>query len=164
MRFKDHYKKIAIILVAFVGVAYLASIFSFTNVDGNSMNPTLEDGQSMLVKTDNENIEYGDLVIFYNTAEKRDVVKRIIGIPGDEIEFKDNMIYRNGKAVTEFHTESAISNMEVPLEGETFKELKKGKNPEYYVLGDNLEFEESVDSRQLGAISTELIKGKVIFH
>ena len=123
-------------------------------VVGDSMVPTLKDGQILLLnKLDyrfNE-IERYDIVVIQ--LENGEIIKRVIGLPGENIEYKDNVLYINGQE------EETIYNFET--EDFTLKELfnyDEIPQNKYLVLGDNREI--SADSRgPIGLISIEDIKG-----
>lgn len=171
--FKDH--KFTKVILSILFAVAIFSAFHFgagfaiqsnqtqvVHVDGESMAPTLKDGQEMTVDKSSK-IGFGDIVVV-RTEQEGDIVKRVIGLPGDKIEFKDNQIFRNGTPITHFHSEEAIEQMEIPLEGETFVELDNDSNLEYYILGDNLTHGKSIDSRQLGEIFEEDILGEVVSY
>ena len=83
--------------------------FFFSNyvVEGESMMPTLQDGNKLVVNKIGYQI--GDLnrfdVIVFHANQEEDYVKRIIGLPGDTIEYRDDILYINGKKVKESYLE-----------------------------------------------------------
>ena len=91
-------------LVIVVGLLLtLGSIFQLSKVDGHSMDPTLDNG-SYLVFNKYTKLERFDVVV----AKELDadgktyaVVKRLIGMPGDTIEYKNDVLYINGKETAE---------------------------------------------------------------
>ncbi|MCR0153794.1 signal peptidase I, partial [[Clostridium] innocuum] len=86
-------------------------IFLLTNfvvkpvrVDGRSMDPTLEDGEIGLMNVFSakfQDIERFDVVVVYNEEKKENWVKRVIGLPGDTIYAKDDVVYVNGMPIEE---------------------------------------------------------------
>lgn len=107
------------------------------------MYPTLKDKQVVRVSKIKE-INRFDIVI----AKKHDnylIVKRVIGLPNEKIEYKDNHLYINEKPVTE----SFIDLYLTKTEDFTYTL----KDDEYFLLGDNREY--STDSRELGAFKKE---------
>ncbi len=153
-----------------VGIIIFAFIrtFFFSNyvVEGESMMPTLEDGNKLVVNKIGYQI--GDLdrfdVIVFHANEKEDFVKRIIGLPGDNIEYLDDKLYINGQPQEELYLEKyREQTLSGRLTGDfTLKEItgeKKVPDGKVFVLGDNRLG--SWDSRHFGFISVEQVVGKV---
>ena len=109
-------------------------------VDGDSMNETLLDGNLVLINK---------LTYRINDINRFDrIIKRVIGLPNERIEYKDNKLYINDKEVKlnmKFH--------------DTNDFIAETKDNEYFVLGDNREV--SKDSRILGNFTKDKIIGKV---
>lgn len=93
--------------------------------------------------------------ISYNTDTRTRLVKRVIGIPGDEIDIKDGYVYLNGSILEELY-----------VKGETYSRDKefpiKVEEDTVFVLGDNREV--SKDSRNFGLVKINQIEGKAIFR
>lgn len=127
-------------------------------VVGSSMNPNLENGELMLlnkIKYRFYDIERFDIVVV-NYPEK-DLIKRVIGLPGEKIEYKDNTLYVNGKKIKEnFKTNGPTYDYDI---SETGYEIIPDNM--YFVLGDNRT--NSSDSRSIGLIDRKLILGKANF-
>ncbi len=147
-------------------------IVSSTKIEGSSMEPTLSNSDYLLV----EKVSYRftnpkrfDVVIFHATEEK-DYIKRIIGLPGETIEFKDDQLYVNGQYIEEpYLTEAIIQSNSQYTHDFTLSEDIDGNYqtiPEgyYLVLGDNRP--NSSDSRKgiksVGLISENDIVGKAM--
>ncbi|NHM31714.1 signal peptidase I [Neobacillus terrae] len=157
-------KALAIGVLVFV---FIKSFF-FSNyvVEGRSMMPTLQEGNKLVVNK--LGFETGDLhrfdVIVFHANPKEDFVKRIIGLPGDRIEYRDDHLYINGHKYAEpFLDVYRKKNPGSRLTGNfTLKEITgrvkvpKGK---LFVLGDNRLG--SWDSRHFGFISASKVVGKV---
>ncbi|MBE6144471.1 MAG: signal peptidase I [Firmicutes bacterium] len=134
-----------------IAVALLIRTFIITpvKVDGASMYPTLEHNQILILKKYDTTYERFNIVVINYNGEK--LVKRIIGLPGEIIEYKNNKLYVDGKKINE------------PLELETddfsLNQIGYTKIPkEYYlVLGDNRG--NSTDSRIIGLIKKDDILG-----
>lgn len=135
---------IVILVVIFIKIF----VFSPIRVNGASMNPTLNDKDIMIL---NE-ISYGfsDIVRFDIVVVKEEneyLIKRIIGLPGEKIEYKDNKLYIDGKYVKEDFKHMETMDFSTTL-GED----------EYFIMGDNRT--NSTDSRIFGPISRDEIIGK----
>ena len=93
------YIKVIIITVVFtLGVLYFVQI---SRVVGSSMEPTYQNGNIILVDKffyKRGKPSYNDIVVVkYHVGEGEDqIIKRIVGLPGDHLEMKDNQLYRNG--------------------------------------------------------------------
>ena len=153
---KKSYRSVLMIVTAVVAAfAVNHFIFSAVRIVGNSMQPTLEKNDWVIVSRLPFEPSYGDIVVF----KKKDVsgetlVKRIIGIPGDTVEIKNGIIYINGeKKENDFSLISDEYNMEkITVDSDS-----------YFVMGDNRA--ESNDSRKWEEpfVNSAEIKGKVIF-
>ena len=122
-------------------------------VQGVSMEPTFENAELLLTEKISyrvSRIQRGDVVVFAAPVDKKvDFIKRIIGLPGENIEIKESSIYINGLKLDE-------SYINVPTSGDI--NLNLG-NDEFFVLGDNRGA--SSDSRSFGSIKRKSMKGKV---
>lgn len=145
-----------IIGVALATVVVMA--VGFAKVDGTSMNPTLEDGQMVLVQKVFTDYKRGDVVIATitkkTTGEKLKVIKRVIGLPGDVVEIKNNTVYVNGEEVKEDYLKESMITDDI---GKTV--LGEG---EYFIMGDNRN--NSYDSRYHGAVYEKELYGKVVYE
>ncbi len=151
------------LIIAFA-IAVLIRYFLFTPivVDGDSMMPTLVDGDRMIVNKLGE-LDRFDIVVFH-APEGKDYIKRVIGLPGDYIEYKDDQLYINGKPVDEPYLDEYKSQLtEGTLTQDfTLQDIDPTLEaiPEGYVfvMGDNRRY--SKDSRHIGIVSEEKIIGK----
>lgn len=137
--------RIAVILGVFL------HFFAFGIVPSLSMYPTL-DVKDFVLYQRTDKLERGDIVFFeYPSNPDEMYVKRIIGLPGDEVEVKNNAVYVNGEMLQEDYLYEAPSY-----------EYEKVKVPEhsYFVLGDNRN--NSEDSTYFGFVAKDSIKGKAI--
>ena len=110
-----------------------------------------------------EDIKRYDIVVIKD-KDNEFIIKRIIGIPGDELEYKDNKLYINGKEETKSFTKDETEDIILQElcdinNDDCSKGIPKGK---YLVLGDNRDV--SADSRIKGLIDKEQIKGKTVFR
>jgi signal peptidase I len=120
-------------------------------VDGSSMEPTLHDGQYLIVSKLTYLIhspERGDIVVFHPPITGEEYIKRVVGLPGERIEIRDRAVWVNGIILDESYVASA------PMYT-GFWELGE---KEYLVLGDNRN--NSSDSHSWGTLSEEDIVGK----
>lgn len=154
------------IIIVIIAIVINVFIFNITTVSGESMNPTLENGDRLILKKyekllNTEVYSRGDIVVFKSPLDKdnRSFIKRVVGVPGDKINISRGDLYINDEYIKEPY-----------VENESFTEsLSYGKNyivPEYkiFVMGDNRLTGGSNDSRSFGSISVEEIKGKVVLR
>jgi signal peptidase I len=146
------------LLIAFICHNFL---FSPTTVYGESMEPTFQPKDRVLISK-MSNINRFDIVVFNAPDADQQYIKRIIGLPGDRVEMKDDVLYINGKPYEESYVKR---NNDIALKDTgdfTLKELT-GKttvpNGYFFVLGDNRLI--SKDSRRFGFISADSIMGTV---
>ncbi|BAU29165.1 signal peptidase I [Aneurinibacillus soli] len=138
-----------IIVGGIIGVRLF--LFAPYVVKGVSMEPTLINNERILVNKGvyyAENPQRGDVIVLHATKED-DYIKRIIGIPGDELELKNGVLYRNGSVANEPYI------AEVTLSG--FERLVVPKDS-YFVMGDNRN--RSMDSREIGFIERSHVVGR----
>lgn len=146
--FKELLPYVIIILVV---VLIRTFIMTPIRVDGSSMYPTLEDGEILILKKYDKSYERFDVVVFdYNGSR---LIKRVVGLPGETVEYKNNKFYVNGKKVTENFDRSS-DTMDFKLEDIECEKIPKGK---YFVMGDNRN--NSTDSRIIGLVDEKDIKG-----
>ncbi len=167
------------LLAILVFLAVRASIQHY-RVEGQSMDPTLADGEFLLVnslvyaKVDLQAIarwvpgwnpggpaerhvfhgpERGDIVILHHpvTGQERELVKRVIGLPGERLRIRDGVVYINGRELIEPYVKE-------PWRGD----LPELTIPEgmYFVMGDNRN--NSLDSRVFGPVREDLVVGKAM--
>ncbi|WP_423241673.1 signal peptidase I [Priestia megaterium] len=93
--------KLIACILAFVVREYL---FTPIVVDSESMMPTLKDSEHIILnevgKNNPDNIKRFDIIVFHATKEK-DYIKRVIGLPDDHIEYRNDTLYINGKKYAE---------------------------------------------------------------
>jgi signal peptidase I len=153
--------------IVFIGslfiVVYLF-IMQPNQVKGASMEPTFQSGDYIFtskVTYKFRSFERGDVIVF-KSPKNPDIeyIKRIIGLPGDNILFKDGKLYINGKLIEENYI-SAQTNL---WEGGFTKEGVSFNVPEdeLYVMGDNRP--RSSDSREFGPIVLDSVIGQVFYR
>lgn len=162
-KLKSIYKRLIIIFAAAAaGICFgllINKFFCIVIVSGNSMYPTLKNGCWLKCTTDTSDISVNDIVIV-KTSGYPTLVKRIVGKPGDKLIIKAGELYRN-----EVKEELGLETMSNDNYG-CLSESQIYVVPDncYFVMGDNRQ--NSVDSREIGAIPKENITGvaeRVIF-
>lgn len=158
----DIIETIVVALAIFV-VCYLF-LFQPHQVKGNSMLPNFHDGEYILTDKISYRInkpQRGDVVVFKAPRnEEVDYIKRIIGLPEDEISIENNAVYLNGVLLEEKYLPSDFAT----FAGTFLNEGTKVNIPvdNYFVLGDNRNH--SSDSREWGFVSKNEIIGKTFFR
>ena len=152
--FKKIAKFILVVVSAFVlGVIVSQNTFSRVTVSGHSMDYTLEDGQKLWVnRLPWVSYERGDVVIARENGTP--IVKRVIGVAGDRVQFVGDDLYVNDKLVKEPYVTDANYDKGI------LKDVVTLGEDEYILLGDNRDV--SNDSRYFGAVKGNSIKGKVV--
>jgi signal peptidase I len=152
----------AIVIAVILALLIRNFLFEPYVVEGKSMEPTLVNSERLFV---NKTVKYignfkrGDIIILNGKEKGVHYVKRLIGLPGDTVEMKNDRLFINGKQVKEPYLSSNKTNAEsmgINLTGD-FGPIKvpKGK---YFVMGDNRQ--ESMDSRNgLGLFTKDDIQG-----
>ena len=141
------------IVIIIVVVLIRSFVVTPVIVVGDSMKPTLNEGQILILNKLNyrfNEIERYDIVVI--KVGKSEIIKRVIGLPGETIEYRNNILYIDG------HEETSEYNFDT--EDFTLKSICNcDKIPEdkYLVLGDNRQV--SSDSRIIGLIDKKDIQG-----
>lgn len=141
------------VIVVLVAILIRTFIVTPVQVDGESMYPTLDDNEILILKKYDHSYERFDIIVFnYNNSK---LVKRIIGLPGEYVEYKDNELYINNQK-TDFDLEAYTYDFKLSELG-----YKVIPSDYYLVLGDNRT--NSIDSRRIGLISKDDILGTTNF-
>lgn len=141
--------------IVIIGIIVLIRVYVLTTTEvvGPSMEPNLDDGNILLVDQITSHFnEYNrfDVVVFERSPSY--LIKRIIGLPGETIEYIDDKLYVDGKEVKDYFKTNGKT--------EDFGPVTVPANT-YFVLGDNRI--DSKDSRVFGTIKKDKIIGKVFF-
>lgn len=130
-----------------------ASIVEVYLVSGNSMLPSLHDGDRGVVWKLGE-INRGDIVILDSPDRRVMFIKRVVGLPNETVLQVGNRVFVDGRVLEENYITPQT------LEGEKFYMITAGPN-EYIVLGDNRP--NSHDSRFFGPVQKENIHGEMVY-
>ncbi|MGB3160235.1 signal peptidase I [Carnobacterium sp.] len=163
---------VAIAIIIFLLIRHF--LFVPVSVEGDSMYPTLHDNDRLILNKVEETDRF-DIIVFPapNNAEEsselnnsdKQYIKRVIGMPGDEVMMVDETLYVNGEAVEEPYLDSVKDKL-VP--GETLTDdftlasltgMEKVPEDSYFVMGDNRT--NSLDSRIFGFIDESSITGTI---
>ena len=142
--------------VLVIGLAIIIKIFIFSpnKVNGTSMVPTLHDGDIMILNEIGyriNGVKRFDIVVANVNGER--LIKRVIGLPGETVEFKYNKLYINGSFVEENFEHGDTKDF-------SLADINVDKIPEnyYFIVGDNRG--NSKDSRSIGLVHKSKISGK----
>lgn len=142
-----------IFIFIFLFIARPVSVF------GTSMYPTLNDGEHIIIEKISlqfKEPERYDIMVFKSDELNKNLIKRIIALPGETVYINDSKIYVNGKVLDE-----SYGNEKILYSGIADKEITLGKN-EYFVLGDNRNA--SMDSRdeKIGIVNFKQFIGRYV--
>ena len=167
---------------------FRSAVADWNEVPTGSMKPTILEGDRILVNKmaydirvpfthislfQRSNPIRGDIVVFDSKASGKKLVKRIVGVPGDIVELKNNVLIINGEQLSYELVKSndtAIDKMENLLGVEHFIRVSKHGSPlssfrsgvipsgSYFALGDNRD--NSADSRVIGLVPRQEIVGR----
>lgn len=159
IRIKEFFK---FLLVSIILIKILGVIFPVCIVKGQSMRNTLNDEDLvilnrlsyLLYEPSRKDIVIIDVDENSNPAiAGKILVKRVIGLPGEHLEIKDNKVYINGEYLEENYLEEEMITLDIDI-------LIPPK--EVFVMGDNRN--ESGDSRDFGTFKINNIEAKVLFE
>jgi len=145
---------IATAIAAFI----ILFLYQPVKVEGNSMLPGLEDQERIFINKfvyRVGKIERGDIVVFhYPRDPSKSYIKRVIGVPGDQVRIERGHVYRNGEMIEEWYIPAEYADQR------NFAEVLVPPGA-YYVLGDYRQM--SNDSREFGPVQERHIYGKAVF-
>ena len=165
---KDKIKElIPYIIIVVVVILIRTYLVTPVIVFGDSMYPTLKENEVLLLSKITyrvSNIKRFDVVVINVNKDlptgkkiKTKIIKRVIGLPGEYVEYKNNILYIDGK---ELKNDYNFETKDFSLEDiSIYKKIPKDK---YLVLGDNRSV--SADSRSIGLIDKKDISGMAIFR
>ncbi len=124
-------------------------------ISGTSMQPTFNGGE--LVETINEftkdDINRGDIIVFRKAGEKK-FIKRVVGMPGEDVAIKDGHLYINGIIDDTYAFDDILINNK-----DAYMNVSLNEN-EFFCLGDNRN--NSIDSRRVGPVEFSEISNIVV--
>lgn len=149
---------LTVLVITFILNKY---IIERCQVHNHSMEPTLTEGNVLLV--DKISYKYRmprrmEIITLINTKDNEELIKRIIGLPGETVRIVQGKIYIDGNAIED------IKGLNPPVDsGLAEYDFKLGED-EYFVLGDNREV--SIDSRfkEVGPVNLKSIKGRAFIR
>lgn len=139
---------LAILILLVLLFALFLIFFNVSSIVGDSMLNAYKPGELIIYQRYVKSFTYGDCIIF--KRENHNVIKRVVGVPGDNIYIINNALIRNGNIVEENYRIGLMNNMANITVGDD----------ELFVLGDNRT--DSIDSREYGCIKSENVVGKVL--
>ncbi len=155
-----------ILIAVLIGLLLVVFVIQRNSVLGDSMLPNLHENDQLLVEKVSKwfhGIQYSDVITISSKDlpahdEGPNIIKRVIGMPGDTVEIRDDGVYRNGSKLDEAYlpdgTITQVRNL-------MYSKVTLGEN-EYYVMGDNRDV--SLDSRIFGPVPLESVIGKVLLR
>lgn len=168
------------VIFALVIISLRVFVLQPVRVSGHSMDPTLADNQRLMVLKPAKLARFDIIVCQEPGEEDKEVVKRLIGLPGDQVAVKDDQLYINGELMQEPFLDTYLNLFKEGKLAEEYSynagyqqlaetataftspdfevEVKPG---EYFLMGDNRLI--SYDSRRFGQVTKEAIVGKAIF-
>jgi signal peptidase I len=163
---------IVVVVAVLVAVLLRAFVVQTFFIPSGSMEPTLQIGDRILVNKLSyhlHGVDRGDIVVFSRPPtencggpEVNDLVKRVIGLPGDVISVSSGYVYIDGKRLNESWlptSEQGVTVAGPPGNSSNLAHAYRIPADNYFVMGDNRT--DSCDSRYWGPISRSLIVGKV---
>jgi signal peptidase I len=147
----DVLETLVLSVVLFVGIN---AVSARIRVDGESMVPTLTSGEYVIVSRLSYRIgtpQRGDIIVFHFPRDpKEEYIKRVIGLPGDEVQVMNGQVYINGQPLNE-------SYLDVKMNYTGTWRVPAGQ---LFVLGDNRN--NSSDSHDWGTVPMDYVVGKAI--
>jgi signal peptidase I len=156
-----------VLFAAVIALLIVGFVVQPVRVEGQSMMPKLHDQDRIFVNKfiyplrewigDKEPIKRGDIVVLlYPDDPSKSYIKRVVGLPGEEVNVDNGKLYIDGKQIDEPYLDSGY------LSSDSMPGPVHVKDHHYFVLGDNRR--NSSDSRYWGLVPEKYIYGKAIFR
>lgn len=156
-----------VLFAAVIAILIVVFVVQPVRVEGQSMMPKLHDQDRIFVNKfiyplrewigDREPIKRGDIVVLlYPDDPSKSYIKRVVGLPGEEVNIENGKLYINGAQIDEPYLDSEY------LSSDSMPGPVQVKDHHYFVLGDNRR--NSSDSRYWGLVPEKYIYGKAIFR
>lgn len=141
---------LSVVVFLVVGYFLFTAIFPIDvfGVKGYSMEPTLKDGDKIILNKNDKNYQRGDVIILPDPQGRTEfIISRIIGLPNDTVEIKSGKVYVNGSEFSQPYVKDPTTPDSKTILG----------SDQYYIIGDNRLA--SRDSRLFGPVSRSQIDG-----
>jgi signal peptidase I len=152
---------LSIVIAVVAALCIKAFLFDIIEVSGDSMIPTLHGNDRLAVERlcrFTHTVKRGQIVIFDSGDQGNGIyIKRVIALPGDEIEINDGVVFLNDEQLQEDYLPEGIYTSSGTLTGPLI--IPDGY---IFVLGDNREVSE--DSRYIGCVPYSMLRGRVLFR
>ncbi|EOH98905.1 signal peptidase I [Enterococcus moraviensis ATCC BAA-383] len=160
-------KEIIVSLILLVGLLTIVQslFFTFPTVEGYGMTPLLNDGERVIVRK-TKRIERFDLVYIRDPKTKRTMIRRVIGLPEEEIAYQEDQLFVDQKPIIERFLKKELNEAKVEkrlltddFSLRTVTDESRLPKDSYFVLGDNRHY--AADSRNFGWVEKKDILGVV---
>lgn len=160
--YQSDWKKSLVIFISFSVIASALTLTIVTSirsyivepffVEGETMSPTYNNGDYLLINKTTAKFDRSDIIIARNPKDQDQfLIKRIIGLPYEKVEIKNGNVFIDRKILNEeYLTEQTFGDISTTLNSD-----------QYFILGDNRN--KSLDSRFFGPISLNDIEGKIFY-
>ncbi|GEK89765.1 signal peptidase I [Alkalibacterium putridalgicola] len=155
---------IYIVVITGIFLSIRLYVIAPVRVEGASMEPTLHDGDRLILNKVGD-IDRFDVIVFPSPEDNdKQFIKRVIGLPGDEITFTDQTLYIDGETIEEDYidlsgvSESDLQSLNSNFSLASIEGVEEVPEDAYFVLGDNRV--NSKDSRSFGFIEKDSVTGK----
>jgi len=145
---------VSLVIASFV----IVFLYQPVKVEGTSMMPGLGDQERIFINKfiyRMQSVDRGDIVVFhYPRDPSKSYIKRIIGVPGDQVRIEDGVVYVNGERLMEPYVPSAYED------GRSYPKVMVPPHA-FFVMGDHRNL--SDDSRDFGPVDEHYVYGKAVF-